>query len=414
MPSVTMGLADPATYADGPPHAEFARRRREAPVAWVEGVLLERHSGGSAIVQRQDGYWAVTRHRAVIEASRAPEVFSSSARGPFLADPVSRGDLERNRQLLAGMDPPEHTRLRRVVTSVFTPATARRMRESIVDHAARVVARAVAGHEVDAVAAIAAELPLLVLADLLGIPRQDRGLFLQWSNHLIGFDDPAFGGGDVAVVNRTFVEAFAYAIEAGRAKRRRPAEDLVSRLVTAEVDGRRLTETEFCHLWLLLVVAGHETTRHLVSGGLELLAGRPDLSNQLAGRPDLMAGAVDEMLRWVTPIMQFRRTAQREVELDGTRISAGDKVVLYYISANRDESVFVDADRFDPGRSPNPHLAFGVGPHFCLGSHLARLEATTLFQELAPHLARLRPTGPPLRLRSNFMNGLKTLPVTFG
>jgi cytochrome P450 len=410
---VTGGLADPATYRTGPPYREFARRRRDAPVGWVAEVALPRRSTRGTAVHRLGGFWAVTRHATVVAASRAPEVFSSAARGAFLADPVSPDDLARARQLLVGMDPPEHTWLRRMVTAAFPPAAIRQLRPAIARHACSLVRRVVTGAELDAVTDLAAELPLLVLADLLGIPRQDRGLFLRWSHQLVGFDDPAFGGGDVARFKATLQEAFGYALGVAREKRRRPGDDVVSRLVTTELAGRRLTEPEFCQLWLLLVVAGNETTRHLIAGGLDLLADRPDLARRLAGRPDLTAGAVEEMLRWTTPIMQFRRTAVRDTVLDGQPIRAGDKVVLYYISANRDERVFPDPDRFDPARSPNPHLAFGAGPHFCLGSQLARLEATVLFRGLAGHLDRLRRAGPALRLESNFMNGLRSLPVRF-
>jgi cytochrome P450 len=408
----TVSLADPTTFTSGPPFAEFARRRREAPVGWVDEVRLQRRSARGVAVQHLGGYWAVTTHAGVVAASRKPDVFSAE-RGAFLADPTSRADLERHRQLLVGMDPPAHIRLRRVVTSAFTGSVVQGMRASIVDHARAIVRRVVAGGELDAVADIAAELPLLVLADLLGVPREDRGLFLRWSNNLVGFDDPAFGGGDVEVFQQTFVEAFGYALAAAKDKRRNPGEDLMSRLVTAEVLGRRLTEKEYCHLWLLLVVAGNETTRHLISGGLDLLADRPDLAQRLARRPDTVPATVEEMLRWTTPIMQFRRTATRETELEGQRIGAGDKVVLYYISANRDEAVFHDPSRFDPDRFRNQHVAFGVGPHFCLGSHLARAEAVALFEGLAEHLPALERRGPATRLASNFMNGIRHLPIAF-
>jgi cytochrome P450 len=257
---------------------------------------------------------------------------------------------------------------------------------------------------------LAAELPLLVLADLLGMPAEDRGLLFGWSNNLVGFDDPEFGGGDIDVFKRTFVEAFGYALASAGERRRRPGPDLVSRLVTAEVDGRRLTEAEFCHLWLLLVVAGNETTRHLLSGAVEEFVDRPGLVARMA-TPDVVPVAVEELLRWTTPIMQFRRTARTDTELDGQSIASGDKVVLYYLSANRDERVFPHADSVDLGRTPNPHVAFGVGPHFCLGAQLARVEAVIMLTTLLPHLRRLRRAGPTVRLASNFMNGIKTLPV---
>jgi len=252
-----------------------------------------------------------------------------------------------------------------------------------------------------------------VLADLLGMPRQDRELLLRWSNNLVGFDDPEYGGGSVDVYQRTFVEAFGYASQLARARRRDPGEDLVSLLVNAELDGRRLTELEFCQTWILLVIAGNETTRHLLSGGLLALSQRPDQLARLVADPGLVSLAVEELARWVTPIMQFRRTAVTDSTLDGQPIAAGDKVVLYYVSANRDSDVFAEPDGLDVGRLPNPHLAFGIGPHFCLGARLARVEAAAMLSELRPHLPRLRLTGPPIRLESNFMNGIKSLPATF-
>lgn len=414
MTAVGVGsLADPATFAAGPPLEEFARRRREEPVGWVEEVPVVRRSGRGEVQRRLGGYWAVTSYQAVVEASRQPGVFSSAARGAFLTEPASPADLQRMRQLLVGMDPPEHTALRRFATVAFTPAKVRALQAGIAGHARRLVAEAVARDEVDAVADLAAELPLLVLAELLGVPVEDRALFLRWSNNLVGFDDPAFGGGDVDVFRRALTEALGYAATMRRERRRNPGDDLVSRLVTTEIDGHRLGEREFAFLWLLLVVAGNETGRHMMSGALDLLADRPDLARELVDDPGLVAPTVDELLRWLTPIMQFRRTATRDTVLAGQEIAVGDSVVLYYLSANRDESVFEAPDEFRPRRSPNPHLAFGSGPHFCLGSHLARLEAVVLLEELRPYLTRLRRTGPAERLRSNFMNGIKRLPISF-
>jgi cytochrome P450 len=406
-------LADPAAYRAGVPWAEFARRRREAPVAWVEEPALRRHSrAGGDHVHRGTGFWAVTRHQSVISVSRAPELFSSAARGAFLADPRTREDLVRTRQLLVNMDAPEHARIRRHVTAAFTPKAVRSLAGGVAAHAAALVSQVASVADFDAVTDLAAELPLLVLADLLGMPRADRQLLLRWSNSLVGFDDPEYGGGSVDAYARTFAEAFSYAGELARQRRRHPAGDLVSRLVTSAPDGRPLTEPEFCQLWLLLVIAGNETTRHLLSGALVALSEWPDQRSRLAADPALTSSAVDELLRWITPIMQFRRTAVADTELDGQRIEAGQKVVLYYISANRDEAVFGEPDRLDLGRQPNPQLAFGVGPHYCLGSHLAHLEARILLDTLRPHLTRLRLAGPVTRLESSFMNGLKSAPMT--
>lgn len=407
-------LSDPARYGLGVPHDEFARLRREAPVAWVDETPLWRHREGSGRTVRGSGYWLVTRHATVTAASRAPDVFSSSERGAFLADPTSRADLERNRQLLLNMDAPEHAAMRRLVAPAFTPRAIRALEGSVRAHAEALVARVLDLDSFDVVADLATELPLLVLADLLGIPRGDRHLLYKWSNNLVGFDDPEYGGGDVDVFRGTFVEAFRYALDLADEKRRRPADDVLSRLLVSEIDGRRLTDREFCHFWILLVVAGNETTRNLISGGVHALLENPAERDRLVSEPSLLGSAVEELLRFVTPIMLFRRTATRDVELDGQPIASGDKVALSYSSANRDERVFgATPDALDVARDPNPHLAFGVGPHFCLGAHLARLEVATLFEFLLPHMDRLVPTGPPARLESNFMNGIKSMPARF-
>lgn len=404
-------IAHPLTYAEGVPHESFAALQRDDPVSWTPEPLLERHSAGGRTAQRGTGYWAVTRHAAVLEASRRTDAFSSARRGAFLVDPRSRRDLEQSRQLLVNMDAPHHTGIRRVVTAVFTPRAVRRLADQVRDHARTVVAAAVVKGECDAVADLAAELPLLVLADLLGMDPADRHLLFTWSNHLVGFDDPEYGGGDIDAYRRTLGEAFRYALDTAALRREKPGDDLVSLLVNAEVDGRKLTDREFCHLWLLLVVAGNETTRHLISNSILALAQHPEQRQRLVDDPALVPSAVEELLRWVTPIMQFRRTATRDVELDGRLIREGDKVVLYYTAANRDPAVFADPHRLDLGRDPNPHLAFGVGPHFCLGASLARLEARTLLDEIRPHLRHLTVTGDVIRLGSNFVNGLKVLPI---
>ena len=406
-------IAHPATFAGGVPHAEFARRRADEPVAWVPEPLLTRHSSIGRTAERGSGFWAVTRYDDVYSVSRRPEEFSSAAKGAFLRDPRTPGDLKQTRQLLVSMDGPEHVRIRRLVATVFTPKAVRGLSDSIAGHARRLVAQVTAAGEFDAVADLAAELPLLVLCDLLGFPPEDRHLLYRWSNALVGFDDPEFGGGDVEAYRRTFAEAFAYAMKLGMARRDEPTDDLISRLVNAEVDGKHLSDREFCSFWLLLVVAGNETTRHLISGSLEALVQNPGELDRLVSGEVPVATAVDELIRWVTPIMQFRRTALRDTEIAGQPIAEGDKVVIYYTSANRDATVFTDPDTLDLGRDPNPHLAFGIGPHFCLGAHLARLEVTTLLTELLPHLPRLRLTGPVTRLESNFVAGAKSMPARF-
>lgn len=405
-------LADPSTYASGPPHDEFARLRAEEPVSWVNEVALHRRDGTRQATHRGDGFWAVTRHAAVTQAAKSPEIFSSALGGPFLTDAKSPADLQRTRQLLVGMDAPKHSKLRRVASAAFTPRQVRLIDHLIAQHASDLTQRALEKEQIDGVADIAADLPLLVLADLLGMPREDRHLLFRWSNNLVGFDDPDFGGGDVRTFQRTFTEAFGYALESARARRANPGEDLVSQLVTVEVDGRRLTDEEYCYLWLLLVVAGNETSRHLIAGALDIFADDPAQAEVLLDPEGARLG-VEELLRYITPIMQFRRTATQDTELDGQQIRAGDKLALYFISANRDDTVFPDASRLDLRRPANPHLTFGAGPHYCLGAALARAEGQAMLRALAPHAHRLQRTGPPQRLASNFMNGIKALPLTF-
>ncbi len=404
-------ISHPATYAAGVPHGEFARLRATEPVAWVPEPLLTRRSGAGRLSQRGTGFWAVTTHQGVVAASRLTEDFSSAAKGAFLVDPRTRADLMMARQLLVNMDAPQHARIRKLVTSVFTPRAVRRMTERVGAHATALVSRAVAAGHFDIVTDLARELPLLVLSDLLGIPVEDRHLLYDWSNHLVGFDDPDFGGGDIDRYRAAMGEAFGYALRQASQRRDSPTEDLASRLANAELDGQRLSDREFCSFWLLLVVAGNETTRHLISGSLHALADHPAQRGLLVAGAVPIQAAVSELIRWVTPIMQFRRTATRDVELCGQPIAAGDKVVLYYTSANRDGAIFSDPDRLDLGRDPNPHLAFGIGPHFCLGSHLARLELTVLLAALRPYLPSIELTGQAVRLESNFVNGIKSLPA---
>ncbi|MFE9204951.1 cytochrome P450 [Micromonospora sp. NPDC007230] len=409
--SAPVDIAHPATYAGGVPHEEFDRRRREEPVGWVPEPALWRHSSAGRIQQRGAGFWAATTHQAVVEVSRQPEVFSSALRGAFLHDPRTPADLEFMRQLLVNMDAPQHGRIRRLVTSVFTPRAVRSLADTVTRHARDLVEAVRQRDTFDAVTDLAAELPLLVLADLLGLPRGDRHLLYRWSNNLVGFDDPEYGGGDVEVYRQTFAEAFQYALAVAVRRRAAPRDDLISLLAAAEVDGRRLTDREFCQFWLLLVVAGNETTRHLISGALHLLLHDEALRRRWLGAPLPTATAVDEFLRVVTPIMQFRRTATRDATLAGTKIAEGDKVVMFYASANRDAAVFADPHRVDLERAPNPHLSFGMGPHFCLGAHLARMEMAALLDAVVPHLPRLATTGPVVRLESNFVNGIKSMPV---
>ena len=264
----------------------------------------------------------------------------------------------------------------------------------------------------DFVSEVAAELPLQAIAELMGIPLADRHLVFNWTNRLIGFDDPEFQASwDDAKL--AAAEMYMYANQLAAERRDRPGDDLVSVLMNAEVDGERLTELEFDLFFVLLAVAGNETTRNLISGGMLALIEHPEQRARLLANPSLMPTAVEEMLRWVSAVIEFRRTATRDTELHGQKIREGDKVIIYYISANRDDERLPRADRFDVGRTPNDHLAFGIGEHFCLGSNLARLEIRVMFEELLRRLPDIELAGPVDRLRSSLINGIKRMPVTF-
>jgi cholest-4-en-3-one 26-monooxygenase len=295
----------------------------------------------------------------------------------------------------------------------FSPKMISRQALHIREVARKIVDAVAARGECDFVADIAAELPLQVIVEMMGVPLEDRHLVFKWSNQMIGFDDPEYQpSADVSRI--ASMEMFMYANQLAVTRKSAPRDDLVSVLMSGEVDGEKLSEVEFDSFFLLLAVAGNETTRNLISGGMLALFENPEERARLARDPSLMSTTVEEMLRWVSPVMYFRRTATRDTEIRGQKIREGDKVTVWYGSANRDEEIFPNADRFDVGRTPNEHLAFGLGHHFCLGANLARLEIQIMFEELFRRLPDLELAGPVERLRSNFINGVKHMPVRFG
>jgi cholest-4-en-3-one 26-monooxygenase len=386
------------TYTRAVPHEAFRTLRAEAP------VYFHPEPNGR-------GFWALTRYADVLAASKDPATFSSRS-GTNIPD-YSASDLSVIQLMMINMDPPQHAKFRRLTRMGFTPKMVAKVEPLIARAAAEVVDRVARSGECDLVRAVSAELPLIVLCDILGVAQQDRGKIFDWSNRLIGFDDPEFQT-SLEDGKRAAAEVWMYAgALAMQRQASAPDADLVSALVHAQVDGEKLTEMEVSSFFLLLSVAGNETTRNLISGGLLTLLENPEQLQRLKDDPSLLPTAVDEMLRWVTPVMHFRRTATRDVELHGQNIKAGDKVVLYYVSANRDEEVFPDAHKFDVGRTPNDHLAFGAGEHFCLGATLARLEIKHMFAELLRRLPDIRLSGQVRRLRSNFINGWKQIPVRF-
>lgn len=380
------------------------------------------------------GYWAVLRHADVRHVLRTPELFSSNLGATQIRDPDSAADLEFARTMMLNQDPPEHSRLRRIVAAAFTPRAVRELTEAIERHAAELVRAVRFSGEADFVR-VAADLPVRTLAWVMGVPEQDRQLLVDWANRVIGYQDSDYAhssaadpeqltelgraatalrpttliGPDGRPVNprsrAALADMFAYA--RGLAERPRPGSLL------ARMRAGGLSAEEFETAFFLFAIAGNETVRNGLPGGLYTLLSHPDQYELLCRRPELVGSAVEEMLRFWPPVLDFRRTATRDVELGGQRIRRGDKVVVYHASANRDETVFPDPDRFDITRNPNDHVSFGYGPHFCLGAQLARVQLRAMLQRVITELPGLEPAPgeAPTRLVSNFQNGLKHLPI---
>ncbi|WOX24690.1 cytochrome P450 [Streptomyces solicathayae] len=392
------------TWAREVPYDQFAYLRRESPVHW--------HPLGDD----GDGFFALTRHADIVAASRDPELWSVE-RGSFFIREQTPEALETLALSLLGMDPPRHTRYRRLVSTVFSPRMIRRLAEDI-QRRAELLADSVAarGGEVEFVEEVAARLPLQVICEMVGVPAADEDRIFAWSNRLVGFQDPDFRtteeDGQVAAA-----EIYAYCDELAARRRAEPRDDILTALVHAEVDGERLTAHEIDLFFVTLVVAGNETTRNLLAGALLTLARHPAARAQLvAGIDDdgLWTSATEELLRWNGSIHNFRRTATRDTEIGGQKIREGQKAVLFYTSGNRDESVFADPDVLDLRRSPNDHLTFGGGgPHFCLGAGLARTQIKALTRELLRRHPHVETTDEPRRMRSDFINGIKYLPLRF-
>jgi cytochrome P450 len=437
MPEDTRVIFDPETYVTGVPYDALARLRRRSPVVWVDEVPVLGWPGGP-------GFWLVLRHADVESVMRRPALFSSWLGATQIRDPGTAEALGYVRRMMLNMDPPEHSRLRRLLTRSFTPRAVARLEQRIREHARALCARVLAGPrgECDFAKDLAADLPLLALADVLGVPEQDRWLLFDWSNRVIGYQDPDYAssaefdpsgatpmareaislrpepGADGRLPDpRTregMPDLYAYAHLLADEKRRRPGDDVMSILLAqVDDDGGRVDVEEFENMFWLFAVAGNETLRNGLPGACIALLEHPGAQEELRADPAAMPGAAEEMLRWWTPVMTFRRTATADCELAGQRIRAGDKVVVSFTSANRDEAVFADAGRLDIRRHPNPHLVFGHGPHFCLGAHLARAQMRALFAEVLARTSALGYAGEPSFLRSNFQRGVKRLPIAW-
>jgi len=387
-------LFDFELFADGPPHEVFRRLRDEAPVC-----RMPEPDG--------PGYWAVTRYADVVAVSRDSATFGSAPR-VFVQDPAAPVADDK---LMINLDPPKHTKLRKIVNRGFTPRQVAMLEPRVHDLVAGLLDAAAASGEFDLVTDVAVELPLQVIAELVGVPSEDRHRVFALTEIMMSIGDPELGHTEEDA-REAMTEMFAYADALAQQRLTEPGDDLLSLILAADVDGEALTPLDTDFFFMLLMNAGSETTRNLITGGMLALFEHPEQRARLRSDRDLLPSAIEEMLRWVTPVMHFRRTATTDVELGGETIRAGDKVVMWYTSANRDERAFPHADRFDTERTPNDHVAFGAGgPHFCLGASLARLEARVMFEELLTRLPEAQLAGPPRRLRSNFINGIKSLPV---
>jgi cholest-4-en-3-one 26-monooxygenase len=393
-------LNDPDSFRDGVPHEYFKILRTEAPVSWNE----ERQPQGP-------GFWVITKYDDLKFISRNPDLFSSTIGGTSIFTPPEE-DMMGLRALMLNMDPPQHVKYRALVNRGFTPRMIQKIEPHIRDMTRQIIDRVAERGECDFVADIAAELPLQVICEMMGVPLEDRKYIYELSNLMIGFDDPEFQHSREDG-KRAGTEMFLYAAKLGERARQHPADDLATVLVSADVDGEKLPELEFNSFFLLLMVAGNETTRTVTTHGMRLLMEHPEQRARLLANPSLIPSAIEEILRVSPPVNYFRRTATRDTEIRGVKISAGQKVAMWYPSVNRDEDVFPDSDRFDVVRSPNEHLAFGIGEHFCLGASLARLELKVVFEELLRRLPDIELSGPVRRLRSNFINGVKEMRVRF-
>jgi len=395
---VDIDLISPDQWTEGIPHQQFEWLRSNAPVYW--------HASDDPAVP---DFWALTRHADVLAISRDVDQYSSQRGGVFL-----NNQTDEERELFRSIietDRPEHTRLRRLVNRGFTPRSVAEFGTTYREAVRSVLAAALAQGTFDWVTEVATALPAYAISELLGVPTEDRLQVTTWTNIISGANDPEFALSASAPLEAA-TALYTYATQLAEQRRAQPLDDIVTKLIT-EVDDDALGAHEFEIFVLALAVAGNETTRTAMSQGMLALLDNPDQMKLLRSNPELAGGAADEMIRWSSPIVYFRRTAACDLELRGVGIRENDPVALYYLSANYDGTVFPDPHRFDITRSPNPHVSFGGGgPHHCLGSHLARLEITVLLEELLATTASIEQAGEAQRLRSSWINGLKHLPVT--
>jgi cholest-4-en-3-one 26-monooxygenase len=395
-------LLDPVRFEQSVPHDWFTYLRHNAPIY--------RHREPD----NGPGFWVITGYDDVVQVNRDGQTFSSEqSRGGVVAleDIAAAADITAQGRMMLTMDAPDHTRYRSLVNRGFTPRMINMLSAHIREMVDRILEQALQKRECDFVVDVASELPLQVIAEMLGVPFEDRHKLFEWSNRMIGSKDPEYAVSQ-ELVQQAAIEMYMYSNELAKQRREDPRDDIVTTLLKADANGDSLSEMDFNVFFLLLAVAGNETTRNALSHGVHALIDHPEQYRKLRENPGLMASATEEILRWASPVMYFRRNVIKDTEVRGQPIKAGDKVAIWYISANRDEDVFDKPFTFDITRSPNEHVAFGGGgPHFCLGASLARMEISILVEELVKRASKIEQIGEVKRLRSNFINGIKHLPV---
>ncbi|MDH6628730.1 cholest-4-en-3-one 26-monooxygenase [Streptomyces sp. LBL] len=400
-------FTDPDLLQHRVPLPEFAELRRAEPVRWIPQT-------SNLAGFRDQGYWAVTRHADVKYVSTHPEIFSSYLNTAIIRfnEHIDRDAIDAQRLILLNMDPPEHTRVRQIVQRVFTPRAIRALEDKLRSRAQAIAANARARTgSFDFVTEVACELPLQAIAELIGIPQDDRARIFDWSNKMISYDDPEYAITE-EVGAESATEIIAYAMNMAADRKQCPAKDIVTTMVAAEDEGN-LNSDEFGFFVLMLAVAGNETTRNAITHGMHAFLTHPE-QWELYKR-ERPATTAEEIVRWAAPVNSFQRTATQDTELGGKQIKKGDRVGLFYASANHDPEVFENPDTFDITRDPNPHLGFGGGgPHYCLGKSLAVLEINLIFNAIADAMPTLTATGDPRRLRSAWINGVKELQVSTG